>query len=392
MRIAFYAPLKSPRHPVPSGDRLIARLLMQALGYAGHHAELVSSFRSYEGAGDSGRQAALREEGLEIAQSLVERWRMGDPAERPKIWFTYHLYYKAPDWLGPFVSNALGIPYVLAEASVAPKRALGPWAIGHEAVSRAVARADLILCPTRDDVACLRPIVAQAERIRSLPPFLDSSEFRAASIARANHREKLAAKLDLDSSVPWIVVAAMMRPGDKLASYRMLSEVLGGLTDLRWQLIVAGDGPSRFDVEALFEEMVPARARFMGELGYEELAQVYSACDMSVWPAVNEAYGMAMLEAQAAGLPVVSCATRGVPDVVCDGRTGLLAPTGDRRALADLTRKLLLDPVRRSSLGCAAAQFVHAERSIEAAAHNLDRVLCELPACNERPLPLAGRA
>jgi hypothetical protein len=52
---------------------------------------------------------------------------------------------------------------------------------------------------------------------------------------------------------------------------------------------------------------------------------------------------MALLEAQAAGIPVVSCDTRGVPDIVADGRTGLLVPYGDEAALADGIRRLLTD-------------------------------------------------
>ena len=47
MRIAFYAPLKSPDHPVPSGDRQMARLLVAALRHAGHDVEIASELRSY---------------------------------------------------------------------------------------------------------------------------------------------------------------------------------------------------------------------------------------------------------------------------------------------------------------------------------------------------------
>jgi len=128
MRIAFYAPLKSPAHGTPSGDRRIAALLMDALGRAGHFVELASSFRSYEPAGDAARQSALREEGVALGRQLGARWRALAPALRPELWFTYHLYYKAPDWLGPEASAALGIPYpdpderVLGEADLEAAR------------------------------------------------------------------------------------------------------------------------------------------------------------------------------------------------------------------------------------------------------------------------------
>jgi glycosyltransferase involved in cell wall biosynthesis len=179
----------------------------------------------------------------------------------------------------------------------------------------------------------------------------------------------------LDPSVPWIAVAAMMRPGDKLASYGALARSLGQLRDLSWQLLVAGDGPARAEVEAAFAAVVPGRVTFLGALSLEEVAATYAAADLCVWPAVNEAYGMAMLEAQAAGVPVVSCATRGVPDVVEHGITGLLAPAGDERALAGLARELLLDEDRRLRMSAAAVSFAAGERSIESAALHLGTLL-----------------
>ena len=378
MRIAFYAPLKSPVHAIPSGDRRVARLLIEALERAGHQVELVSIFRSLDIEGDHARQTALRDEGIAHANGLVARWRDCPAAQRPDFWFTYHVYYKAPDWLGPRVSAALGIPYVIAEASHAPKRAGGLWALGHNAAAEAIGAAALVLCPTRDDVACVEQIVASPGRIRLLPPFLDPAPYQIAACRRAEYRTRLCAELGLDTSIPWIVVVAMMRPGDKLASYRMLARVLGRLTDLRWSLVVVGDGAAREEVEAALEGSIPGRTRFVGERGADELAEIYAACDLSVWPAINEAYGMAMLEAQAAGLPVVSRAVRGVPDVVCDGSTGLLAPPEDEPALSDLTRVLLVDGARRTQMGRNAAAFVAAKRSIDSAATRIGLALADI--------------
>jgi glycosyltransferase involved in cell wall biosynthesis len=173
--------------------------------------------------------------------------------------------------------------------------------------------------------------------------------------------------------VPWIVVAAMMRTGDKLASYRALAAALGRLVDLPWRLVVAGDGPARPEVEAALETAAPGRTVFLGAVVTKELAEVYAAGDLYAWPAVNEAYGMAMLEAQAAGVPVVSVATRGVPDVVIDGRTGVLAASENQ--LTDALRDLLTDSARRAPLGRDAAAFIAAERSVEAAAARLKILL-----------------
>lgn len=380
MRIAFYAPLKSPTHGTPSGDRRVAALLMDALGRAGHQVELVSTFRSYDAEGDAARQAGLRDQGVALGRRLATQWRDGPAAARPDLWFTYHAYYKAPDWLGPEASTALGIPYVIAEASHAGKRAGGPWDIGHRGIADAIGRADLLLCPTKDDVLGLQGVVAAPGRIAWLPPFLDAAPFRRAAVQREAHRNGLARAHGLDAAVPWIAVVAMMRPGDKLASYRMLGGALGRLQDLPWRLLVGGDGSSRAEVEAVLGGAIPGRPAYLGALGLAGIAALYAASDLCVWPAVNEAYGMAMLEAQAAGLPVVSCATRGVPDIVEDGRTGRLAPQGDEVALAGLVRELLLDTGKRARLAASAAAFVADERSLDAAVARLQPLLARIPA------------
>lgn len=384
MRIAFYAPMKSPTHGTPSGDRRVAGLFMEALARAGHRVELVSTFRSYDADGDERRQAALREQGIGLGRRLAAQWRDGPGAARPDLWFTYHVYYKSPDWLGPEASAALGIPYVIAEASHAAKRAAGPWRLNHVGAADAIRRADLLLCPSQDDVEALRPLAAAPGRITLMPPFLDPAPFRLAAGAREAHRARLAQAQGLDPSVPWITVAAMMRPGDKLASFRLLARALSRLQDLRWRLLIAGDGAARAQVEAAFAAAIPGRAAFLGALALVEVAALYGTGDLCVWPAVNEAYGMAMLEAQAAGVPVVSCATRGVPDVVDHGRTGLLAPAASEgeteAAIAGFVRELLVDAGRRAAMGRAAAAFVAAERSLDSAADRLKRAFARLRA------------
>ncbi|MBV9362403.1 MAG: glycosyltransferase family 1 protein, partial [Betaproteobacteria bacterium] len=195
MRIAFYAPLKSPTHGTPSGDRRVAGLLMDALAHAGHRVQVASTFRSYDGDGDEPRQRALRTQGEMLAQQLADDWKAGPADERPDLWFTYHLYYKAPDWLGPTVSRTLGIPYVISEASYAQKRAQGPWALGHEGSADAIRQAALVLAPTRDDMPGLEQII-DARRIVHLPPFLDTAPYVAAIANRRALREELAKERD----------------------------------------------------------------------------------------------------------------------------------------------------------------------------------------------------
>jgi glycosyltransferase involved in cell wall biosynthesis len=378
MRIAFYAPLRPPAHGASPGDHDGAGLLQEALARAGHAVQLASTFSSYDGEGDMDRQVALRDRAAALARQLAVQWRTRSRAAQPDLWFTYHVYYKAPDWLGPALSAEYGLPYVIAEASHAPKRAGGRWAIGHDAAADAIRAADLVLCNTRHDVLCVEPLVFNRERIVRLPPFLDPAPYRAAAESRESHRAALASAHQLDPGVPWIMVAATMTRGDKLESYRELAAALARLQDLSWRLVVAGNGPARFEVEGAIEAAAPDRACFLGDVASPELAAVHAACDLCVWPAINESYGEEMLRAQAAGTAVVSCALRGVPDVVAEGRAGLLARPGDPDALALCVRGLLTDPERRAAMGRAAITFVGGERSVDAAAARLGRALAKV--------------
>ena len=370
MRIAFYAPLKPPDHPVPSGERRMAQLLIEALRRAGHQVELASRLRSREPAGDPARQARLARVGAACARRLLRRYGARPAGERPQLWFTYHLYYKAPDWIGPQVAKALAIPYVVAEASLAPKRAGGPWDASHRAVEAALRQAALVIALNPADLACL----PEPAKTRQLAPFIAAGPFRSAAADRARHRARLAARHGLDPAQPWLIAVAMMREGDKLASYRLLAGALGRLTGRHWQLLIVGDGPARPAVERAFAGLTP-RVRFTGLLAADALAPHLAASDILVWPAVREAFGLALLEAQAAGLPVVAGASGGVPAVVRDGETGLLAPEGDAERFASAVAALLDDPRRRRVMAATAAERAARAHDIEAAAQRLDGLL-----------------
>ena len=371
MRVAFYAPLKPPDHPVPSGDRRMARLLIEALELAGHEVEVAARLRAWHGVPDAARQARIAVLGEALAGRLLRRYRARPALARPNVWLTYHLYYKAPDWIGPGVAEALGIPYLLAEASLANKRAGGPWALGHEATRAALDRAAAVISLNPDDVECL----PDPDRVRPLAPFLDPAPFQAAAAEREAGRTALAESHGLDSSKPWLLAVAMMRPGAKLASYRLLAAALRRLEGRDWRLLIAGDGPARGAVEAAFGAVPRDRVRWLGEVAAEALPALYGACDLLVWPALDEAYGMTLLEAQAAGLPVVAGANAGVAQLVQDGRTGRLSEAGDAAAFAQAVAGLLAAPEARRTMAAAAQARVEAEHGLTAAAARLDAIL-----------------
>ena len=368
--VAFYAPMKAPDHPAPSGDRTMARLLLKALGNAGFRPELASALRSWDRVGDAAFQDDVRRSSSAEADRLVARWTNARAGDRPRLWFTYHLYYKAPDWIGPRVADALRIPYVVAEASRAGKRARGAWAAAHAGAEAALDRADAIFVMTEADREALERHRRNGQRLLELPPFIDLEEWSDPSTATPR-----------GAGVVRLLTVAMMRHGDKLASYRMLAAALAGLPDGGWTLDVVGDGEARPEVETLFADLAP-HVRFHGRVDDRgSLAGFYAAADLFVWPAVNEAYGMAFLEAQALGCPVLASAYGGVASVVRHGETGELTAPGDVLGLAKALARLVGDAPRRRALGQAARQFVRGERGLDRAAERLRAGL----------LPLLGR-
>lgn len=379
MKIAFYAPLKPPHHPVPSGDRRMARLLMEALERAGHRVEVAARLRSRVALPDARTQARMAEIGARLAHRIIRRSQAGSPAERPDLWFTYHLYYKAPDWIGPLVCDALQIPYVVAEASFAPKRAGGAWSAGHEATRLALARADAVIALNSLDAVCVQPVLRPGVCISLLPPFLDTAPFAKAAASRDAHRAALALRYSLPAGEPWLLAVAMMRDGDKLASYRVLGDALARLLARPgappFHLIVAGDGPARRAVTEALAPVPAERIRWLGELTADALPPIYAAADLFVWPAVNEAYGMALLEAAAAGLPVLAGRTGGVPDVVADGETGILVPVNDAGAFAQALSELIGRPEFLVELRGAALRVTAARHDILGASAALDAIV-----------------
>jgi len=377
VRIAFYAPLKAPTSPVPSGDRLIGRLLMAALREGGNTVDLASRFRSYDGGGDENRQAGLRRVGEKLARRVVRRYQLGRSTERPDLWFTYHLYHKAPDWIGPAAARALGIPYVVAEASLAPKQKDGRWRVGHDSVERTLADTALAIGLNRDDEPCLRPALASSDRYVRLDPFLDRRPYVEAAEDRTAIRATVAGRFGLDTGEPWLLAVAMMRPGDKVESYQILARSLTQLTDRPWRLLVAGHGEAAAEVRAAFADM-EKRIVWLGQQEASELAVIYAASDVFVWPAVKESPGMCFLEAQAAGVPVVGCDAGGVPDVVGDGETGFLPAHRDSQAFAAAVGRLLDDGDLRRRMGQAAYNRVAERHDVASAAQRLNRLLSGL--------------
>lgn len=369
-RLALYAPLKSPDHPIASGDRTIARLLVEALRAVDYSVDLPSHFRSFEGEGCIVVQRRLRQTGRAEARSLVRHYLAQAECERPTVWFTYHLYHKAPDWIGPLVSRALGIPYVLAEASYADKQRTGPWSSGLASTRQAICRADAVFALNPRDIDALVALRGSRDAIHRLRPFLDTRVFAG---PRYRDRPRLASRHGLPPDVPWLISVGMVREGDKLASFSMQASVLSALTHRAWHWIVVGDGDASDLLDAVLAPL-GNRVTRLGALDRDVVSTWLRNADLAVWPAINEAIGMALLEAQAAGLPVLAGHTAGVASI-CDN-PGCKVVAQNHDALAGALDALLEQADRLPGLGEIARRSVN---SLSSAGGELRRVLDALP-------------
>jgi glycosyltransferase involved in cell wall biosynthesis len=129
--------------------------------------------------------------------------------------------------------------------------------------------------------------------------------------------------------------------------------VLEAMPDARLALV--GDGPHRQQLEAQFSGLP---VTFVGYLAGEELAAAYASGDAFVFPSSTETLGLVLLEAMAAGCPVVGANRGGIPDIVSDGVNGCLyepdGPDGGAASLTAAVQRLLGNPAERQSLRQAA--------------------------------------
>lgn len=109
------------------------------------------------------------------------------------------------------------------------------------------------------------------------------------------------------------------------------------------ELLIAGSGSEEKSLKNLAEELELINIRFLGKVSPEEMPAVYAEADIYLNSSIVDNMPLSIIEAFAAGLPVVSTAVGGIPYIVADGKTGLLVPVNDCRQLAEKALQLLQD-------------------------------------------------
>jgi glycosyltransferase involved in cell wall biosynthesis len=124
------------------------------------------------------------------------------------------------------------------------------------------------------------------------------------------------------------------------------------------RLAFVGDGPYRKDLERIF---AGTNTVFTGYLRGAELSQAYASADIFVFPSSLETFGLVVVEAMAAGLPVVASRVGGIPDVIEEGVTGYTFEIGDRDALVEGVRRIAADRATLEQMGRNARAFAETQ-------------------------------
>jgi glycosyltransferase involved in cell wall biosynthesis len=156
-------------------------------------------------------------------------------------------------------------------------------------------------------------------------------------------------------------------------------------------VLFVGEGPLRSDLESARLRLgVPElRARVLPFR--DHLAPLLRAADALVLTSDEESFGLVLIEAGAAGLPVVATRAQGPSEIVVDGETGFLVELGDAEALAERLDRLAQDAMLRQQLGTAGAARVASEYSARRNTERLELVFEEaLRESAERAAPIEG--
>jgi teichuronic acid biosynthesis glycosyltransferase TuaC len=266
---------------------------------------------------------------------------------------------------------------------------------GAEAVARGLGAAALVLANSHGIAELARAHGAGETRVLHLGTELPSAQHprrEGSARAGAQERGRTADRAGTQSLVTVAHLVARKRHADVLRALAVLSQRHPTL-----RYVVIGDGPERFALEGLAMRLgVAERVDFLGQLAPEEALERARDCTLFVMPSTEEAFGVAYVEAMAAGVPAIGC--RGEPgpeEIAAAGDGFMLVPPGDIERLTQRIDELLSDPQRLREAGLRARATVAAnftwrrcgEETVDAYEHVLGR---ERPAARTRPAGLDG--
>jgi glycosyltransferase involved in cell wall biosynthesis len=220
-----------------------------------------------------------------------------------------------------------------------------------------VHRADRVVVPSRYSAGVAADVYGiPPGRIAVVPEPIDLAEWRR-RFAAAERRV---------SSRPTVLSVARMYPRKRLDDLlRAAAALRERIPDV--QVRIVGTGPLSDHLRRVHEDLALGDAAvLLGEVSRARLSVEYVSADCFCLPTIQEGFGLVFAEAMTAGLPVVACRAAAVPEIVAEGRTGLLVAPGRPHELAGALETVLTNDGLRKELGA------EARRRVEV--YDLDRV------------------
>jgi len=249
---------------------------------------------------------------------------------RPVL-FTYHTRYDEYAHYAPVVGE-LARPLVSAYATAYCNQC------------------DCVLAPLPSIAALLRDSGVRVRVVVVPSAGIDVSAFSAPPRSGEDARTAVRGRFGVPPHSPLLAFVGRLAREKNVA---LLLAALAALPSDTWLLLV-GDGPERTALETQAKDAgLASRTVFAGTQPPAAVAEVLAAADLFVFPSTTETFGIAMIEAMAAGCAVVAVRAPASSDLVRNGETGRLV-AADPRAFADAVRDLLAQPARRSAMGGAA--------------------------------------
>ena len=255
------------------------------------------------------------------------------------------------------------------------------------AIERILARRTTCLIAVSEEVRAdlIRLGVAPPEQIVVLPLGFDFSRFDAPAEERRRRREAFRKELGIPLDARLVTIVARLEPIKRVD--RFLRVANGVQTSLQSWFLVVGDGALREQLQES-PEAVQLGDRLVWTGLREDMPDVYFGTDVLVVTSDNEGTNVSAIEAQAAGLPVVSTRVGGMPSVVGDG-AGLLIEREDEEAFARALERVLLNDGLRRDLAQRGWERARSEFSLACLVENVDSLYRRLMTVSE-PAPIVS--
>jgi glycosyltransferase involved in cell wall biosynthesis len=273
-----------------------------------------------------------------------------------------HTHLVHADVYGQPAARLSGVPGVSTFHNMSLRLRRSPYRVAAVAAGRLATRSIAISEAVRGAVEALG--IPRRGTVRVVPYGIDVTGRRLTPAARTTVR----ARLGLCEDDVAVTVAARLIEGK---GHEILIDAIGRalMEAPHLKLLIAGDGPTRPALERLARSIPEDRTRFLGFV--EDTRDLIGASDVVAFPtlpSIGEGFGLTALEAMAAGVPVIASGTGALPEVVEDGRTGVVVPAGSFEALAAALTHLARAPAERERLGDAGLERARADFSLEATA------------------------